>query len=166
MEIQQNIIKEIRKQKLANIKSFFLQETDNANIIYYKGNVCADVMILDECPRDINTNVVSTILSDILFRANVDEKNVYISNIYKYTQHSLTDEEIKQHLLLIDKEIQIVKPKKIILLGKETYLEFLNLDASLNKDIKSYQIHHPLYYIKHEDETDKCVELVRSIVHE
>lgn len=59
--------------------------------------------------------------SELVYQ-NIEEHNIYITNLAKCTQidaRSLTDDYYKAYLKLFMKEMSIIKPKKIILFGNQ-----------------------------------------------
>jgi len=59
----------------------------------------------------------------------IEKRNIYITNLGKCTQtdaRPLKDSQFKEYLDLLDKEIEIVNPKKIICFGNQVSSLFLN----------------------------------------
>lgn len=86
----------------------------------------------------------------------VEKNKVYITNLAKCTQidaRPLKDEVFKKYLNLFYKEIEIVKPKKIILFGNQVSSIVLNQKISVSetrkkafyyKDFTFYPVYYPV----------------------
>lgn len=91
---------------------------------------------------------------------HVKDKNIYITNLGKCTQldaRPLKDEVFKEYLSLLDKEIEIINPKKIICFGNQVSSLFLNqkikvsevrkqkfLKSINGKDYEVYSVYYPI----------------------
>ncbi|HOP65822.1 MAG TPA: uracil-DNA glycosylase family protein [Bacilli bacterium] len=67
---------------------------------------------------------------------HIENKKIYITNLGKCTQidaRPLKDSQFKEYLNLLDKEIDVVKPKKIICFGNQVSSLFLNKKISVSE---------------------------------
>ena len=105
----------------------------------------------------------------------LEDNKVYITNLAKCTQidaRPLKDEVFKKYLNLFYKEMKIVKPKKIILLGNQVSSIVLNKKISVSKTRKQEFIYknnkyYPVYYPVGNGifNIDKAIEDIKYIIN-
>lgn len=79
---------------------------------------------------------------------NVADQKIYITNLGKCTQTDakpLPNQTLKEYLELLEKEIDIIKPKIIITFGNQVSSIILNQPISVSKCRKEYYIKHIHY---------------------
>lgn len=70
---------------------------------------------------------------------NIKNKGIYITNLAKCTQtdaRALPDRIFKEYLKLLDEELNIVKPKKVVTLGNQVSSIFLDKKISVSQTRK------------------------------
>ena len=140
------------------------------NIVYGYGNKNPDILIIIESPSKIdilNNRLLSgpsgKLMDKILIAINrTRSKSVYITSLIKYVHKSNRNpllSEIsgcKEHL---KEQIQILKPKMILMLGnvvpkfllkKEKKIDKLRGLMHVYENIPTYVTYHPISLIRHE----------------
>jgi uracil-DNA glycosylase family 4 len=137
-----NCIKEL------NIEQSFMDSRCYPTGFWSEGNV----MIVGEAPgqkgRGINGNLKpSFIFTDTSRRLRYAiqysfDYMPYITNLLKYAKpnNKVNNDDFKKCSHIIEKEIEYIKPKSIIALGKSTY-EFMNNNVDLNGANLTYVMH-------------------------
>jgi len=114
----------------------------NSNQVFGSGDSNADLLIIGECPRDYehelgkpflgaSGKLLDKILNAIGLKRN---QNVYLTYILKYKTLDNRDpllSEINEFLPFLINQIEIIKPKIIVGLGKVVGKAFLNTDSNL-----------------------------------
>ena len=114
------------RKSINEIKNCSLKN-NATNMVFSDGNPKSKIMLLGEAPG-FNEDQESlpfvgragALLDKMLASINLDRKNVYISNIINYRppeNRRPTDEEIKRYLPFVEKHIEIINPKILVLLG-------------------------------------------------
>ncbi|MBU1033510.1 uracil-DNA glycosylase [Patescibacteria group bacterium] len=125
------------------------------DIVHGEGNENASVMLIGEAPG-YNESVQrrpfvgrsGQLLRKVLAESGLQEDQVYISNIVKVRPPDNRDPlpaEILAFKPYLDAEIQIIKPKLIVTLGRFSMAKFLS-------DVKISQIHGRLHKVKWNDQ--------------
>jgi DNA polymerase len=125
------------------------------DIVHGEGNENASVMLIGEAPG-YNESVQrrpfvgrsGQLLRKVLAESGLQEDRVYISNIVKVRPPDNRDPlpaEILAFKPYLDAEIQIIKPKLIVTLGRFSMAKFLS-------DVKISQIHGRLHKVKWNDQ--------------
>ena len=114
------------KVNIANIKNCELKK-NSTNIVFSDGNPNAKIMIIGEGPganEDLEgvpfIGKTGELLDKMLSSINLDRENVYITNVVNYRppeNRSPTEKEITRYLPYLNKHIEIINPKILILLG-------------------------------------------------
>ena len=127
-----------------NLSFHFNQKNDslNRNQVFGSGDSNADLVIIGESPRDYEDELgkpfigasgklLDKILKAIGLKRN---QNVYLTYILKYKTLDNRDpllSEINEFLPFLINQIEIIKPKIIVGLGKIVGRAFLNTDSNL-----------------------------------
>ena len=127
-----------------NLSFHFNQKNDdlNYNLVFGSGDSNADLVIIGESPRDYEHESgkpfigASGILLDKILKAIglKRNQNVYLTYILKYKTLDNRDpllSEINELLPFLIDQIEIIKPKIIVGLGKVVGKAFLNTDSKL-----------------------------------
>ena len=113
------------------------------NMVFSDGNPKSKIMLLGEAPG-FNEDQESlpfvgragALLDKMLASINLDRKNVYISNIINYRppeNRRPTDEEIKRYLPFLEKHIEIINPKILVLLGSTAMNALIGSEVVISK---------------------------------
>ena len=127
-----------------NLSFHFNQKNDglNFNQVFGSGDSNADLVIIGESPRDYEDELVKPfvgasgkLLDKILKAIGLKRnQNVYLTYILKYKTLDNRDpllSEINEFLPFLINQIEIIKPKIIVGLGKIVGRAFLNTDSNL-----------------------------------
>ena len=119
-----------------------LQETAK-NLVVYDGNLNAKVMLIGEAPgRDEDQQGIpfvgraGQLLNKMLLAINLQREDVYITNVVNWRppdNRTPNDEEILEFLPFLQRQIDIVKPKFIFLLGGVAAKAILSTPLALGK---------------------------------
>ena len=114
------------RKSINEIKNCSLKN-NATNMVFSDGNPKSKIMLLGEAPGFNEDQEglpfvgrAGALLDKMLASINLDRKNVYISNIINYRppeNRRPTDEEIKRYLPFVEKHIEIINPKILVLLG-------------------------------------------------
>ena len=107
------------------------------------GNETADIMLIGDYP-EANSNKIFKFFSDqsgqllnkMLNAINLEKKDIYLTNIIPWinsTKQSPTNEEILKCLPFVQRHIEIISPKIIILLGEIAAKAVLNSNLEISK---------------------------------
>ena len=131
-----DVIKDIKDHK-SN-----LQKTAK-NLVVYDGNLNAKVMLIGEAPgRDEDQQGIpfvgraGQLLNKMLLAINLQREDVYITNVVNWRppdNRTPNDEEILEFLPFLQRQIDIVKPKFIFLLGGVAAKAILSTPLALGK---------------------------------
>ena len=119
-----------------------LQKTAK-NLVVYDGNLNAKVMLIGEAPgRDEDQQGIpfvgraGQLLNKMLLAINLQREEVYITNVVNWRppdNRTPNDEEILEFLPFLQRQIDIVKPKLIFLLGGVAAKAILSTPLALGK---------------------------------
>ena len=114
------------KQLIISIKDCELKKI-STNIVFSDGNPNAKIMIIGEGPganEDLEgvpfIGRTGELLDKMLSSISLDRDNVYITNVVNYRppeNRSPTEEEITRYMPFLNRHIEIINPKILILLG-------------------------------------------------
>ena len=114
------------RKSINEIKNCSLKN-NATNMVFSDGNPKSKIMLLGEAPGFNEDQEglpfvgrAGALLDKMLASINLDRKNVYISNIINFRppeNRRPTDEEIKRYLPFVEKHIEIINPKILVLLG-------------------------------------------------
>ena len=131
-----NVIKDLKDHK-SN-----LQKTAK-NLVVYDGNLNAKVMLIGEAPgRDEDQQGIpfvgraGQLLNKMLLAINLQREDVYITNVVNWRppdNRTPNDEEILEFLPFLQRQIDIIKPKFIFLLGGVAAKAILSTPLALGK---------------------------------
>ena len=113
------------------------------NMVFSDGNPKSKIMLLGEAPGFNEDQEglpfvgrAGALLDKMLASINLDRKNVYISNIINYRppeNRRPTDEEIKRYLPFLEKHIEIINPKILVLLGSTAMNALIGSEVVISK---------------------------------
>ena len=113
------------------------------NLVLYNGNVNSNLMIIGEAPGQEEDEQgipfvgrAGQLLNKMLLAINVDRKDVYVTNVVPWRppqNRTPTDQEILEFLPFLQKQIEIIKPKFLYLLGATAAKAILSTPLSLGK---------------------------------
>ena len=119
-----------------------LQKTAK-NLVVYDGNLNAKVMLIGEAPgRDEDQQGIpfvgraGQLLNKMLLAINLQREDVYITNVVNWRppdNRTPNDEEILEFLPFLQRQIDIIKPKFIFLLGGVSAQAILSTPLALGK---------------------------------
>ena len=119
-----------------------LQKTAK-NLVVYDGNLNAKVMLIGEAPgRDEDQQGIpfvgraGQLLNKMLLAINLQREDVYITNVVNWRppdNRTPNDEEILEYLPFLQRQIDIIKPKFIFLLGGVAAKAILSTPLALGK---------------------------------
>ena len=112
--------------KIKSIKNCELKKSAT-NLVFSDGNPNAKIMIIGEGPGANEDKEgkpfvgrAGKLLDKMLESISLNRKNVYISNVVNYRppqNRKPTDEEIRRYLPFLQKHIEIINPRILLLLG-------------------------------------------------
>ena len=119
-----------------------LQKSAN-KLVVYDGNLNAKVMLIGEAPgRDEDQQGIpfvgraGQLLNKMLLAINLQREDVYITNVVNWRppdNRNPNDEEILEFLPFLQRQIDIIKPKFIFLLGGVAAKAILSTPLALGK---------------------------------
>ena len=111
--------------------------------VLYDGNLESDLMIIGEAPgKDQDdqgkpfVGMAGKLLNKMLAAINIKRENVYITNVVPWrppNNRTPTEDEILECLPILQKQIEIINPKLIFLLGKTAAKAILTTPLQLSK---------------------------------
>lgn len=117
-------------------------DLENTNLVFGVGNPNADLMLIGEAPGaeedkqgEPFVGAAGQLLNKILEAINFDRDDVYIANILKHrppNNRNPLPEERKRSLPFLLRQIDLIKPKLILCLGKVSAQTLLDNDDSLS----------------------------------
>tara|TARA_B100000686_G_C16670577_1_gene906199 strand:+ start:453 stop:1163 length:711 start_codon:yes stop_codon:yes gene_type:complete len=130
------------KKKISDIKNCSLK-INATNLVFGDGNINSKIMIIGEGPgaqEDIMgkpfVGRAGKLLDKMLGSINLDRQKVYISNIVNYRppeNRRPTDKEIARYLPYIQKHIEIINPKILVLLGSTALNSLIGNEEVISK---------------------------------
>ena len=165
-----------------------LSNTRN-NVVFGKGNQKAKILIIGEAPgKDEDSSGepfvgrAGKLLNEILFSMKLSRDNVYITNTIKCRppeNRNPNSNEINSCSRFLDREISLISPNIIILLGKVAAERLMNTSETMsslrgkvhfykNTDIPMLVFYHPAYLLRSPSEKSKVwddILLMKSITH-
>ena len=143
-----NINTEDKKMKIDDVIKDLKDHKSNLqktakNLVVYDGNLNAKVMLIGEAPgRDEDQQGIpfvgraGQLLNKMLLAINLQREDVYITNVVNWRppdNRTPNDEEILEFLPFLQRQIDIVKPKFIFLLGGVAAKAILSTPLALGK---------------------------------
>jgi DNA polymerase len=126
------------------------------NLVLFDGNITSKLMIIGEAPGQKEdqqgfpfVGSAGELLNKMLSAIKLERKNVYLTNVlpWKIPQNRTpTDEEILEFLPFLQRQIEIIKPDFMFLLGTTAAKAILSTPLSLDKlrgkwyDYKSFNM--------------------------
>lgn len=120
------------------------------------GNIQADIMLIGEAPGAEEDKIgkpfvgaAGQLLNKMLSAINLDRKEVYITNVVPWRppkNRTPSNEEILQCLPFLQKHIELIKPKFIVLLGAVAAKGVLSTPLSISK-LRSYWHEYKSLYL-------------------
>jgi len=201
-----SVKKEIFDIKLSEIESLehlkqYIEQSDNCslkknakNTVFSDGNPESKIMLIGEAPGAEEdkqgkpfVGLAGKLLDKMLTSINLDRNSVYITNVLPWrppNNRTPDSEEILECLPFLQKHIEIIKPKIIVLLGSTAakailsstkgimkirgqWFEYNNLN--LIKPIKTIAIFHPAFLLRsplHKKETWKDLQEIQKKYYE
>ena len=130
------------RKSINEIKNCSLKN-NATNMVFSDGNPKSKIMLLGEAPGFNEDQEglpfvgrAGALLDKMLASINLDRKNVYISNIINYRppeNRRPTDEEIKRYLPFLEKHIEIINPKILVLLGSTAMNALIGSEVVISK---------------------------------
>ena len=154
------------KNKISSIKDCKLK--DNAsNLVFSDGSIDSQIMIIGEGPGQKEDELskpfvgdAGMLLNKMLKAININRKDIYITNVVNYrppNNRKPLANEVKECLPWLKEQIELIKPKVIVLAGSTAVQSYLNIDDPISKlrgkwivrgDIKYMPIFHPSYLLR------------------
>ena len=171
-----------------NCNACSLSNTRN-NVVFGKGNQQAKILIIGEAPgkdEDLSgepfVGRAGKLLNEILFSMKLSRDNVYITNTVKCRppeNRNPNSDEINSCSRFLDRQISLISPNIIILLGKVAAERLMNTSEPMstlrgkvhyykNTDIPMLVFYHPAYLLRSPSEKSKVwddILLMKSITY-
>ena len=132
----------ILKKSILNLKNCNLKKNAK-NIVFSDGNPKSRIMLIGEAPganEDAEglpfVGRAGLLLDKMLAAIELDRTKVYISNIVNYRppeNRRPTEDEIQRYLPFINKHIEIINPKILILLGSTAMNALIGKEVVISK---------------------------------
>ena len=136
-----NQLEELRK-RINSIKNCDLKKSAT-NLVFSDGNPFAKIMIVGEGPGANEDKEgkpfvgrAGKLLDKMLAAIKLNRKNVYISNVVNFRppmNRKPTDEEIKKYLPFLNKHIELINPKILLLLGSTALNALIGNEVVISK---------------------------------
>ena len=130
------------KKSINNIKNCSLKN-NATNMVFSDGNPKSNIMLIGEAPganEDTEglpfVGRAGALLDKMLAAINLNRKKVYISNIINYRppeNRRPTEDEIQRYLPFINKHIEIISPKILVLLGSTAMNALIGKEVVISK---------------------------------
>ncbi len=128
--------------KIKSIKNCELKKSAT-NLVFSDGNPNAKIMIIGEGPGANEDKEgkpfvgrAGKLLDKMLESISLNRKNVYISNVVNYRppqNRKPTDEEIRRYLPFLQKHIEIINPRILLLLGSTALNAIIGNEIVISK---------------------------------
>ena len=132
------------REKINSIKNCDLKK-NATNLVFSDGNPSAKIMIVGEGPGANEDKEgkpfvgrAGKLLDKMLDAIKLNRSNVYISNVVNYRppmNRKPTDEEIKRYLPFLNKHIEIINPKILLLLGSTALNALIGNEVVISKEL-------------------------------
>ena len=136
-----NLLSELRN-KIKSIKNCELKKSAT-NLVFSDGNPNAKIMIIGEGPGANEDKEgkpfvgrAGKLLDKMLQSIRLNRKNVYISNVVNYRppqNRRPSDEEIRRYLPFLQKHIEIINPRILLLLGSTALNAIIGNEIVISK---------------------------------
>ena len=136
-----NQLEELKK-RINSIKNCDLKK-NATNLVFSDGNPFAKIMIVGEGPGANEDKEgkpfvgrAGKLLDKMLAAIKLNRKNVYISNVVNFRppmNRRPTDEEIKKYLPFLNKHIELINPKILLLLGATALNALIGNEVVISK---------------------------------
>ena len=136
-----SLLSELRN-KIKSIKNCELKKSAT-NLVFSDGNPNAKIMIIGEGPGANEDKEgkpfvgrAGKLLDKMLESIRLNRKNVYISNVVNYRppqNRKPTDEEIRRYLPFLQKHIEIINPRILLLLGSTALNAIIGNEIVISK---------------------------------
>lgn len=130
------------KEEIVKTKVCPKLASEATNLVFGAGNPDSQIIFIGEAPgknEDIKglpfVGAAGKFLDDMLSRINLERDSVYITNIVKYRPPNNRDplpEEKKEFLPFLKRQIEIIRPKIVVTLGRHSLNCFIP-DAQISK---------------------------------
>ncbi len=130
------------KKQIHLIKNCDLKK-NATNLVFSDGNPNSKIMIIGEGPGANEDKEgkpfvgrAGKLLDQMLHAIKLNRKNVYISNVVNFRppqNRKPTDEEINRYLPFLEKHIEIINPKILLLLGSTALNAIIGNDNVISK---------------------------------
>ena len=138
---KQNLLS-LLKDKIKSIRNCELKK-NATNLVFSDGNALAKIMIIGEGPGANEDKEgkpfvgrAGKLLDKMLESIKLNRKNVYISNVVNFRppeNRRPTDEEISRYLPFLEKHIEIINPKILLLLGSTALNAIIGNELVISK---------------------------------
>ena len=179
-----------KDQELSKLKKLISKLSKNfpgKNLVFSDGSNDAKLMIVGEAPGRTEDKFqkpfvgrAGKLLDNLLKSINLDRSKVYITNVVNYRpdkNRKPTPEEINQFKNLLFKHIEIIKPKRILLLGATAATAVLNHIGPLSKVrgqwknikiINSYfdilTTFHPAFLLRQPNQKKNAINDIKKLI--
>ena len=130
------------KKKIKSIRNCELKK-NATNLVFSDGNALAKIMIIGEGPGANEDKEgkpfvgrAGKLLDKMLESIKLNRKNVYISNVVNFRppeNRRPTDQEINRYLPFLEKHIEIINPKILLLLGSTALNAIIGNELVISK---------------------------------
>ena len=143
-EISDDKAKKLEKLKksISNIKNCELKKSAT-NIVFSDGNPKAKIMLIGEGPGSNEDQEglpfvgrAGALLDKMLASIDLNRKSVYITNVVNYRppeNRRPTEEEVARYLPYLEKHIEIINPKILVLLGSTALNALIGSEVVISK---------------------------------
>ena len=138
---KQNLLSSL-KDKIKSIRNCELKK-NATNLVFSDGNALAKIMIIGEGPGANEDKEgkpfvgrAGKLLDKMLESIKLNRKNVYISNVVNFRppeNRRPTDDEISRYLPFLEKHIEIINPKILLLLGSTALNAIIGNELVISK---------------------------------
>ena len=166
IEKKEDLLKKL-KDEISNIENCTLKNNSN-NLVFADGDHDSNIMLIGEGPGQQEDEQglafvgrAGKMLDSAFLSVGIDtNEDCYISNIVKCrppNNRKPLANEVIECMPWLNKQIQMVQPKVIVLAGSTAVQSYLNIDEPISKlrgvwivkdDIKYMPIFHPSYLLR------------------